>query len=99
MQTVREVFPGRVISRNGDVAWPARWPDLSPCHYFLWGYLNHKVYENRPRTIVELKESTRTAILQIPVEMLRKTTDTLRRRAEDCLQNNGAHQTDVVIKT
>jgi hypothetical protein len=98
MQTVREMFPGRVISRNGDVAWPPRSPDLSPRDYFLLGYLKHKVYENRPHTIDELKESIRTTILQIPVEMLRKPTDSLSRRAEDCLQNNGAHLTDDVFK-
>ncbi|KDR18551.1 hypothetical protein L798_07370 [Zootermopsis nevadensis] len=51
MQTVREMFPGRVISRYGDVAWPPRSPDLSPCDYFLWGYLKYNFYENRPHTI------------------------------------------------
>jgi hypothetical protein len=90
MQTVREMFPGRVISRNGDIAWPPSSPDLPPCGYSLWGYLKHKVYENRPHTIDELSESIRTTILQIPVEMLRKTTDSLRRRA--------AHLTDVFKK-
>jgi hypothetical protein len=98
MHTVREMFPGRVISRNGDVAWPPRSPDLSPCDYFLWGYLKHKVYENRPHTLNELRDSIRTTVLQIPVDMLRKAMDSLRRRAEDCLQNNGAHLTDVVFK-
>jgi hypothetical protein len=39
MQTVQEMFPGHVISRNGDVAWPPCSPDLSPCDFFLWGHL------------------------------------------------------------
>jgi len=33
---LREMFPGRLISLRGDVGWPARSPDLSPCDFFLW---------------------------------------------------------------
>jgi hypothetical protein len=90
------MFLGHVTSRNGDVAWPPHYPDLSPCDY-LWGYLEHNVYENRPHTIYKLQDSIRTAVLQIPVDMLRRTTDFLRRCAEDCLQNSGAHLTDIVL--
>jgi hypothetical protein len=32
------------ISQRGDLPWPARSPDFSVCHYFLWGYLNLKVF-------------------------------------------------------
>ncbi|PNE09483.1 hypothetical protein B7P43_G00021, partial [Cryptotermes secundus] len=67
---------------------------LSSCDYFLWRYLKHKVYENRPHMIYKLWDFIRTTILQIPVDRLR----TLRRRAEDCLQNSGAHLTDVIFK-
>ena len=31
------MFPQHVISRGGNVPWPARSPDLSACDYFLWG--------------------------------------------------------------
>ena len=44
MGVVQEMFPGRVLSRNGDLSWPARSPDLTMCDYFLWGYLKSKVY-------------------------------------------------------
>jgi hypothetical protein len=30
---LREMFPGRLISLRGDVGWPARSPDLSPCTF------------------------------------------------------------------
>ena len=36
------LFPGRLISLRGDVEWPARSPDLSPCDVFLWGYLKER---------------------------------------------------------
>ena len=38
MAVLREMFPGRLISLTGDISWPARSPDLTPCDYFLWGY-------------------------------------------------------------
>jgi hypothetical protein len=34
MKVVREMFPDHVISRFGDLHWPARSPDLSPCDFF-----------------------------------------------------------------
>jgi hypothetical protein len=93
-----QMFPGRVSLWNGDVAWPQRPPDLSPYDHFLWGYLKLMVYENQPTTIYKLWDSIRTTVLQIPVNMLRKTMDSLRWRAQDCLQNNGGQLTDVVVK-
>ena len=30
-------------------------PDLSPWDFFLWGYLNARVYADKPRTSEQLK--------------------------------------------
>lgn len=38
MTTLRKMFPNRVISRNGDIAWPPRSPDLTPPDFCLWGF-------------------------------------------------------------
>ena len=43
------------LSRLSDFSWPARSPDLSMCGYFLWGYLQSKVYIRRPHTFGDLK--------------------------------------------
>ena len=51
MNILREMFPGRIISRFGDIAWPARSPDLTAPDFFLWGYLKGKVYRHHPRTL------------------------------------------------
>jgi hypothetical protein len=48
---LKDLFQNRLISRNGDVQWPPRSPDLSSCDYFLWGYLESKDFEIRPATI------------------------------------------------
>jgi hypothetical protein len=45
--------------------------DLSACDYFLWGYLEAKVYTARPRTIDELMIVVRKQISVIPGNMVR----------------------------
>lgn len=32
-------FEQRWIGRGGPIAWPPRSPDLTPCDFFLWGYV------------------------------------------------------------
>lgn len=57
MNFLRERFPEPLISLHGDVEWPPWLPDLSPCDYFLWGYLKYKDYINKPRTLEALSET------------------------------------------
>ena len=44
MAVLREHFPERLISIRGDLEWAARSPDLTPCVFYLWGYLKSRVY-------------------------------------------------------
>ena len=34
MARLNELFPGRLISRRGDIPWPARSPNVAPCDFF-----------------------------------------------------------------
>jgi len=57
---------------GGDVPQPAaRSSDLSPCDFFLWGYLKFIVYNDKPRTLQHL-DDIRQAIEIIPVVMLER---------------------------
>ena len=67
MKILRQTFPGRLISRFGDVEWPPRFPDLSPLDYFLWGYLKGKVYRNKPTNITQLKAAIEKEIQSIEI--------------------------------
>ena len=69
MELLREHFSGCLISLRGDLLWPARSPDLTPCDFFPWGYLKSIVYNDRPRTLAHLKTNIRNAITEIPVDM------------------------------
>jgi len=41
---LRELFGDQVVSLYHDREWPARSPDLTPCDYFLWGYVKSRVF-------------------------------------------------------
>jgi hypothetical protein len=80
-----------LISLRGDIGWPAQSPDLTPCDYFLWGYLQAKVYSCCPGTIEQLKEAIRQEVATIAPAMTRKITDSFRERLKECVINNGHH--------
>ena len=46
-ETMRAAFPGRLISRFGDLSWL----DLTSPDSYLWGYLKGKVNLNKPNTL------------------------------------------------
>jgi hypothetical protein len=54
MEVVRNLFH-QVISRFGDIPWPACLPDLTISDFFLWGFLKECAYRNNPHTTEELK--------------------------------------------
>ena len=35
-------IPGRCMGRHGSQEWPARSPELTPCDFFLWGWLKEE---------------------------------------------------------
>ena len=66
MTLLRSQFPGPLISRFGDVEWPARAPDLSPLDFFFpLGYLKGRVYRGNPTTIADLNYAIKMEIRAI----------------------------------
>lgn len=99
MEVVRQMFPGHVISRFGDVHWPPRSPDLSICDFFLWGYLKSRVYIKKPRTLDDLKNSIRQEIEAVPNEMLENSVRNFQKRIQICMQQEGRHLKDIIFRT
>jgi len=100
MNVLRKMFLHKyVISRGGDVPWPARSPDLSAYDYFLWGYLKSRVFISKPRTIAETKASIKEEIVTIPEHGTRRLMENLGVRLKQCLRNGGRHLSDVLFKT
>jgi len=92
------MFPSRLVSLRGDIGWPARSPDLTPCDFFLWGYLKAEVYKQRPQTLKALKEAIREEGAAIPPEMTNIVVENFRKRLRQCIANNGRHLSDVTSK-
>ena len=84
-----EKFPDRWIGRRGPFDWPARSPDLTPCDFFLWGYLKSIVFQTPPSTIMELRERIEEACEEVTEEMCRKACRSVVHRFHDCLNNDG----------
>ena len=84
---------------RGDIRWPPCSPDLTPCDFFLWGYLKAKVYEQRPQTLEALKEAIRQEVAAITPEMILKFMDNYRERLHQCINIQGRHLSDVLFKT
>jgi len=98
MAAVRKLFPNHVISRYGDITWPARSPDLSACDFFLWGYLKSQVFKApAPHTVQELKHRIQQEVKRIPVEMLQRVMSDVRKRLTKYLEQNGGHLNDVIL--
>lgn len=98
MGELREMFGARVISHRGDVQWPPRSPDLNACDYFLWGYLKSRVYQDRPRTIQDLKRNIRTEVAAISPNVLQRVMRSLPLRLQECADNDGHHLRNTIFK-
>lgn len=83
--------PNRWIGRAGPVSWPARSPDLTPCDFFLWGYIKDYVFSELPNTIPELKTKIRAAISTITEDTLTKVVKNTEFRLRFLLRQNGGH--------
>ena len=53
---LNETFLNRVVGLGHNVEWPPRSPDLTPCDFFLWGYLKAKVFSTPPQNIQVLRQ-------------------------------------------
>ena len=99
MDVLRDLFPSHLISLRGDIGWPARSPDLSPCDYFLWGHLKAEVYKLRPTIIDELKAAIRQKVNEIPQEMTQRVMENFRNRLNQCIAVQGRYLEDVIFKS
>ena len=84
-------FNGRWIGRGGPVPWPPRSPDLTPCDFFLWGYVKSLVYKTEIVSEEDLRAKIIAAFNSIRERpyLLGNTQDSVIRRIAACLQEEG----------
>ena len=65
--------------------WPARSPDLTPCDYFLWGYVKDKVFvPPQPVSIPDLKNRSTASVETITPDLLSRVWQELDCRLDVC---------------
>ena len=71
--------------------WPPRSPDITPCDFFLWGFMKSIVYSTPSATIDELKVKITDAFQLITAYMMQNVFQNYRGRLEQLLSENGKH--------
>jgi hypothetical protein len=78
MKPYNATLPNRWIVKAGAadeewMKWPPRSPDLTPCDFFLWGYVKEQVFvPPLPQDIDELKLRIAAAIENLDRNMLER---------------------------
>ena len=90
---LRQKFQNRVVALNHPIEWPPRSPDLTPCDFFLWGYLKQKVFSSPVQSLPELRRRIvdETNNLRQNPQFVRRSFQDRARRANLCVQRNGGH--------
>ena len=75
--------------RPAPIAWPPYSPDLTPCDFFLWGWIKSQVYTTPIANLAELRRRIEQAFAELPQEMVDRAIGAYQRRLEYCLEVNG----------
>ena len=84
-------FEERWIGRRGPTEWPPRSPDLTPCDFFLWGYLKSVVYKEKPTDLAHLRQKIEQTCRETPQEMIDRSLVEFKNRLQKCVENAGDH--------
>ena len=91
-QFLRQHFTNdRLISRAFPTTWPPRSPDLTPCDFWLWGYLKNLVYRGSLVTLADLKDSITLHVRNISNDQLRSAVEHAVHRLQILQLEEGNH--------
>jgi hypothetical protein len=64
-------FPVRWIGRAAPITWPPRPPDLTSLDFFLWRFVEHRVFvPTSPEHVAELRTRITASVAEVTPEML-----------------------------
>ncbi|XP_077511001.1 uncharacterized protein LOC144121701 [Amblyomma americanum] len=95
-QWLNEEFPGRWMGRGSpNMSWPPRSPDLTPCDFFVWGYIKSRVYRAGSLHSVErLHEHIKKEFDTISDDMRAAVFSEYAHRLQRCIDAAGGHFED-----
>ncbi|EZA53804.1 hypothetical protein X777_06868 [Ooceraea biroi] len=73
-----------------------RSPDLTPFHYYFWGYLQSKVYEIKPEKVQELRQRIRNKAALISAKFNRRAISAFYQRLAYCQEVNRSYFQNVL---
>jgi len=90
---LRELFGNQIVSLNEDIEWPPRSPDLTPCDFFLWGYLKERVFRTPPETVFALRQRIidEFDLLRNDQDLIVRCVRAMETRARKCIDKDGGH--------
>ena len=85
-------FETRTIGDRLNTPWPARSPDLTPCDFFLCGWIKDNIYKTMPIINRQhLKDVATDVISSIVLAFCQNACRSIKNILEKCLQQNGGH--------
>ena len=86
-------YSNRCIGRRGPIAWPARYSDLNPLDFYLWGHLKTVVSDTPDATVEVLRNCIIAACekMQNTPGILERLRQSMRRLCEACIDEEGNH--------
>lgn len=93
---LRDKFADRILSRKVTKK-PPRSCNLTPLHFFLWNHIIPRVYENKPRTMAELKKEIWDKLTELDVATYGRVITNFFERVNVCCRNRSAHMPDAVF--
>jgi len=64
-------------------------PDLSPCDFFLFGYVKSQLVNHQYSTPEELQYEVTEILAEIPRDMILRVFDSWMRRLQACIDSGG----------
>ena len=72
-----------------EINWSSQSPDLTAPDYFIWSFLEVKVYDNRPKTIADVKNNNVTKINTLGRQKLGLVMENTIKIVNSCEIENG----------
>jgi hypothetical protein len=86
-----ETLPGRWMGRgSNNLPWPANSPDLTPCDFFLWGYVKSLVYRTQPVDLFDLQTRIENVFQTLPQDMINRSVEAYQNRLLLCIDVRGS---------
>jgi transposase len=85
-----DTFPNRWMGRGSpNLPWPPYSPDLTPCDFFLWGWIKSRVYTTPIATLAELRERIEKAFDDLSMDLINRAIKSYERRLQHCIAVDG----------